>query len=190
MQALDGARAHIRDISLENIAGLAKDRFGDASVIPLWFGEGDVPAPAFIGEAMNRAIAAGHVFYTHQNGIPELRETLATYLSGLGALPVGPERITVTASGRNAIMLALTLICEAGDNIVAVDPVWPNTGGMASLLGAEVRSVRMDAGPDGWSLDPDKLAARQVSPLAVAAALEAANQRLPAGALAQDFQRL
>jgi aspartate/methionine/tyrosine aminotransferase len=159
MQALDGARAQIRDIPLENIAGLAKDRFGDASVIPLWFGEGDVPAPAFIGEAMNRAIAAGHVFYTHQNGIPELRETLAAYLSGLGAQPVGPERITVTASGMNAIMLALTLICEAGDNIVAVDPVWPNTGGMASLLGAEVRSVRMDAGPAGWSLDPDKLAA-------------------------------
>jgi aspartate/methionine/tyrosine aminotransferase len=59
----------------------------------------------------------------------------------------------------NAIMLALTLICEAGDNIVAVDPVWPNTGGMASLLGAEVRSVRMDAGPAGWTLDPAKLAA-------------------------------
>ena len=92
MQALDGARAHIRNLPLENIAGLAKDRFGDASVIPLWFGEGDVPAPAFIGEAMDRAIAAGHVFYTHQNGIPELRETLAAYLSGLGARPfVGDE---------------------------------------------------------------------------------------------------
>jgi aspartate/methionine/tyrosine aminotransferase len=160
MQALGGARAHIRNIPLENIAGLARDRFGDASVIPLWFGEGDVPAPAFIGEAMNRAIAAGHVFYTHQNGIPELRETLAAYLSGLGAQPIGPERITVTASGMNAIMLALMLICEAGDNIVAIDPVWPNTGGMASLLGAEVRSVRMDAGPAGWTLDTDKLAAR------------------------------
>jgi aspartate aminotransferase len=159
MQALDGARAHIRDIPLENIAGLAKDRFGDTSVIPLWFGEGDVPAPAFIGEAMSRAIAAGHVFYTHQNGIPELRETLATYLSGLGARPVGPERITVTASGMNAIMLALTLVCETGDNIVAIDPVWPNTGGMARLLGAEVRPVRMDARPDGWSLDVDKLGA-------------------------------
>src|SRR5580704_4842989 len=112
MDALSGARADIRRIPLENIAGLAKDRFGDDSIIPLWFGEGDVPAPAFIGEAMSRAIAAGQVFYTHQNGIPELRETLATYLSGLGARPVGPERITVTASGMNAIMLALTLVCE------------------------------------------------------------------------------
>jgi aspartate aminotransferase len=159
MQALDGARAQIRDIPLENIAGLAKDWFGDASVIPLWFGEGDVPAPAFIGEAMNRAIAAGQVFYTHQNGIPELREALAIYLSGLGARAIGPERITVTASGMNAIQLALTLICEPGDNVVAIDPVWPNTGGMARLLGAEVRSVRMDAGPQGWTLDVDKLAA-------------------------------
>ena len=139
MQALNGARAQIRDIPLENIAGLARDWFGDASVIPLWFGEGDVPAPAFIGEAMSRAIAAGHVFYTHQNGIPELREALATYLSGLGARTIGSERITVTASGMNAIQLALTLICEAGDNVVAIDPVWPNTGGMARLLGAEVR---------------------------------------------------
>jgi aspartate/methionine/tyrosine aminotransferase len=159
MQALEGARAQIRGISLENIAGLAKDRFGDPSIIPLWFGEGDVAAPAFIGEAMARAIAEGHVFYTHQNGIPELRETLAAYLSGLGARPVGPERITVTASGMNAIMLAIQLCCEPGDNVVAIDPVWPNTGGMARLVGAEVRSARMDQGQGGWSVDLERLKA-------------------------------
>jgi aspartate aminotransferase len=59
----------------------------------------------------------------------------------------------------NAIMLALQLICEAGDNIIAVDPVWPNTGGMARLLGAEVRSARMDHGQGGWRLDVGKVAA-------------------------------
>ncbi|MFI4932999.1 MAG: pyridoxal phosphate-dependent aminotransferase [Caulobacterales bacterium] len=159
MRALEGARAQIRNIPLENIAGLAKDRFGDPNVIPLWFGEGDVPAPTFIGEAMSRAVAAGHVFYTHQNGIPELRETLSDYLTGLGDRPIGPERITVTASGMNAIMLAIQLCCEPGDNVVAVDPVWPNTGGMARLLGAEVRSARMDLGQAGWTVDPDKVAA-------------------------------
>ena len=158
MTALSGVRADIRRIPLENIAGLAKDRFGDTSIIPLWFGEGDVPAPAFIGEAMSRAIAAGHVFYTHQNGIPELRQTLADYLSGLGQQPIGPERITVTFSGMNAIMLAIQLACEPGDNIIAVDPVWPNTGGMARLVGAEVRSARMDHGQNGWTLDPQKVA--------------------------------
>jgi aspartate/methionine/tyrosine aminotransferase len=161
--ALSGVRADIRRIPLENIAGLAKDRFGDASIIPLWFGEGDVPAPAFIGEAMSRAVAAGHVFYTHQNGIPELRQTLADYLTGLGQRPIGPERVTVTFSGMNAIQLAIQLACQPGDNIIAVDPVWPNTGGMARLVGAEVRSARMDppernGGPNGWVLDPQRVA--------------------------------
>jgi aspartate aminotransferase len=159
MKALEGARARIRDIPLENISSLARDRFGDASIIPLWFGEGDVQTPPFIGEAMSRAVAAGHVFYTHQNGIPELRETLSAYLTGLGALAIGPDRITVTASGMNAIMLALQLVCEPGDNIVAVDPVWPNTGGMAQVIGAEVRSARMQLGQGGWTLDPGKVAA-------------------------------
>jgi len=158
MTALSGTRADIRRIPLENIAGLARGAFGDTSIIPLWFGEGDVPAPAFIGEAMSRAIAAGHVFYTHQNGIPELRQTLADYLTGLGRQPIGPERITVTFSGMNAIMLAIQLTCEAGDNVIAVDPVWPNAGGMAQVVGAEVRSARMDYGPNGWVLDPQKVA--------------------------------
>ncbi|HUO13125.1 MAG TPA: pyridoxal phosphate-dependent aminotransferase [Caulobacteraceae bacterium] len=157
MKALDGARRQIRDISLENIASLAGDRFGDPSIIPLWFGEGDVPAPAFIGAAMARAIADGHVFYTHQNGIPELRQTLASYLSGLGARPIGPDRVTVTASGMNAIMLGLQLTCEAGDNLVVIDPVWPNTAGMAQLLGVEVRRARMEHGQGGWSFDPERL---------------------------------
>jgi aspartate/methionine/tyrosine aminotransferase len=158
MQALEGARALIRDIPLENISSLAGGRFGDTSIIPLWFGEGDVPAPAFIGEAMAKAIAAGHVFYTHQNGIPELRGALADYLTGLGRRPVGPERVTVTFSGMNAIMLAIQLSAEVGDNIIAVDPVWPNAGGMARLVGAEVRPVRMDHGQGGWTLDPQKVA--------------------------------
>src|SRR3984957_16890245 len=158
MTALSGLRADIRRIPLENIAGLAKDRFGDASIIPLWFGEGDLAAPAFIGEAMAKAIADGHVFYTHQNGIPELRQTLADYLSGLGERPITPDRITVTFSGMNAIMLAIQLTTQGGDNIIAVDPVWPNTGGMARLVGAEVRSAKMDHGQNGWVLDPQKVA--------------------------------
>ena len=157
MQALEGARALIREIPLENISSLARGRFGDPSIIPLWFGEGDVPAPAFVGEALARAVADGHVFYTHQNGIPELREALAGYLSGLGRKAVGPERITVTFSGMNAIMLAIQLSCEVGDNLIAVDPVWPNAGGMAGLVGAQVRSVRMDHGQGGWTLDPQKV---------------------------------
>jgi len=46
-----------------------------------------------------------------------------------------------------------------------------------TLTGGERRQIRV-------LLDPEKMAARNVSPLAVASALEAANQRLPTGAVA------
>jgi aspartate/methionine/tyrosine aminotransferase len=156
---LSGVQDHILRIPLDNISTLAKGAFGDPSIIPLWFGEGDRPAPAFIGEAMKRAIDDGHVFYTHQNGIPELRGALADYLTGLNQQSVTPDRITVTFSGMNAIMLTLQMAMKPGDNLIVIDPVWPNAAGMAKLLDAEVRSVRMDHGPGGWTLDVDKLVA-------------------------------
>jgi aspartate/methionine/tyrosine aminotransferase len=157
--ALSGVRQSIADIPLENISTLAKGWLGDPSVIPLWFGEGDVPAPAFIGEAMAKAVRDGHVFYTHQNGIPELRAALADYHSGLGAKAITPDRITVTTSGMHALMMCVQMAAGAGDNIVIVDPVWPNTGGAARIAGVEVRSVRMDLTPGGWTLDLEKVAA-------------------------------
>ncbi len=157
--ARTGLREAIRRIPLENISSLARDGFGDPSIIPLWFGEGDRPAPAFIGEAMARAVAAGHVFYTHQNGIPELRAALSDYQTSLGARAIGPERITVTTSGMNAMAMAVQMIAQAGDNIIVIDPVWPNLGGAARVVGAQARSVRMDLGEGGWTLDLGKLEA-------------------------------
>ena len=157
--ARTGLRDAIGRIPLENISSLARDGFGDPSIIPLWFGEGDRPAPAFIGEAMARAVAAGHVFYTHQNGIPELRAALSDYQTRLGVRAIEPRRITVTTSGMNAMAMAVQMIAEAGDNIIVIDPVWPNLGGAAQVVGAQVRSVRMDLGEGGWTLDLAKLEA-------------------------------
>jgi aspartate/methionine/tyrosine aminotransferase len=157
--ALAGAREAIGRIPLENISSLARGSFGDPSLIPLWFGEGDLAAPAFIGEAMAAAIREGHVFYTHQNGIPELRQGLADYHSALGARRIAPERVTVTTSGMHAIFMAVLMAAGPGDNVVIIDPVWPNIGGASRLAGAEVRSVRMDHGASGWTLDLTRLEA-------------------------------
>ena len=157
--ALSGARENLRRMPLENISTVAGAAIGDPSIIPLWFGEGDLATPAFIGEAMARAVRDGHTFYTFQNGVPELRKALSDYLTGLNHKPVQADRITVTGGGMAAIMLSVQLIAETGDNIVVIDPVWPNIAGMTQLVGAEARSVRMDQGPGGWSLDLDKVAA-------------------------------
>ena len=157
--ALAGVTPMIARLPIENISSLARGADGDPGIIPLWFGEGDLAAPAFIGEAMARAVADGHVFYTHQDGIPELRAALADYLTGLGRRQITPDRVTVTTSGMHAIMLAVRMVAEAGDTVVVIDPVWPNAGAVTRVLGVNTRSVPMDHGPDGWVLDLDKVAA-------------------------------
>jgi aspartate aminotransferase len=159
MPALAGVTPMVGRIPVENISSLARNALGDSGVIPLWFGEGDLRAPAFIGEAMARAVADGQVFYTHQNGIPQLRDALAEYLTRLGSRPIYPDRITATTSGMHAIMMAIRLAAEAGDTVIVVDPCWPNAGGIARVLGVDARSVAMDNGASGWTLDLDKVRA-------------------------------
>lgn len=157
--ARDGAREKIKSIPLDNIANIAKQAFNNTDIIPLWFGEGDLPTPDFIGEAICVAIREGKGFYSHQNGIPEFRQTLADYLSGLNIKPVPMNRITVTSGGMPAIMLAVQLTVNEGDNVVIIDPVWPNITGAVQLAGGQSRSVRMDLTNDGWALDMEKVRA-------------------------------
>jgi aspartate/methionine/tyrosine aminotransferase len=51
---------------------------GRNGVLKFWFGESDEVTPAFIRDAATASPAAGRVFYTHNLGLPELREAPAT----------------------------------------------------------------------------------------------------------------
>ncbi len=158
--ALHDIRARIAGISLDNISNIAKQAFDpDFDVLPLWFGEGDLSTPALVGDALHQAIRDGHTFYSHQNGILPLREALTDYYNSLYPLALAPDRFTITPGGMQAIMLAVQLLVDAGDNVVVIDPVWPNLGGMVKVAGGQVRSVRMDLGPEGWTIDVAKVRA-------------------------------
>lgn len=139
----------IRRISVEGA--------GIDDVIPLWFGEGDDATPVFIREAAKRALDAGETFYSPNRGIERLREALVDYMSGLHGRSFDVSRVTVSASGMNAIMLAMQLLVEPGDNVVVVVPVWPNCVETAHVMGAATRlaSLRMTDGR--WQLDLEEL---------------------------------
>ncbi|MFZ2006575.1 MAG: pyridoxal phosphate-dependent aminotransferase [Stellaceae bacterium] len=153
-------RDAIDALPTSRIAEISALGMGDPDVVGLWYGEGDVPTPAFIGEAAAGAMRAGETFYTYKAGLPELRQTIADYLSGLYAKPVGMERIAVTSAGINALMLIAQALIDPGDNLVIVAPIWPNIAAVVSIMGGEPRLVSLDPVPGGgWRLDLDKLVA-------------------------------
>jgi aspartate aminotransferase len=153
-----GIRPVIEHLPASKIGEVAAVGFGDPAIVPLWFGEGDLPTPAFIADAAIAALREGQTFYTHKLGIPPLRQAIAEYLTRLHEKPVGAERVVVTSAGMSAIMLACQILVEPGDNVVIVSPVWPNINAAVEALGGEARAVALTPTPEGgWRLDLDRV---------------------------------
>jgi aspartate/methionine/tyrosine aminotransferase len=134
-------------------AGLGRD-----DVLAFWFGESDEPTPEAVRAAAAKSLAEGETFYAHNLGLSELRAGLAAYLSDLhGAVDV--ERVAVTSSGVNALMLAMQLLAGAGDEVAAVVPLWPNLTAQAQIMGASVRRISLRPREGRWTLDLEALCA-------------------------------
>jgi len=150
-------RTVIDELPASKIREVANAAMGRSDVLAFWFGESDEPTPQFIRDAATRSIAEGETFYSHNLGLAELREAIAGYVSSLHPA-VESARIAVTSSGVSALMLAMQSLVGAGDEVVAVVPVWPNLTAQPAILGAHVTRFPLRPGPDGaWRLDVEAL---------------------------------
>lgn len=150
------ARSAVRSLSASKIRELVNAGLGRDDILAFWVGEPDEPTPEFIRRAWMDSIAAGETFYSHNLGIPEIREALATYLSGLHQA-VSPEQVALASAGVNALMLASQLLLDPGDRVVEVVPLWPNLQEIPRILGAHVETVPLRFSRQGWTLDLDRL---------------------------------
>jgi len=152
------ARAAVQSLAASRIRELYNEGLGRKDILAFWVGEPDEPTPEFIRKAATESIGAGELFYTHNLGIPKLREALAAYISRLHR-KTDPNQIAVTSAGVNALMLASQLLVDPGDHVVEVVPLWPNLQEIPKILGASVTTVPLDFAPSGWTLDMQKLLA-------------------------------
>ncbi|MBK6009332.1 pyridoxal phosphate-dependent aminotransferase [Ramlibacter ginsenosidimutans] len=149
-------RQTILDLEESKIREVANAGMGRSDVLAFWFGESDEVTPEFIREAAIASLRAGETFYAHNLGLPELREAIAAYASRLHG-SVGAERIAVTSGGVNALMLACQAVVDAGDEVVAVTPVWPNLPAQALIMGAKLKRVSLTPKQGAWMLDLQQL---------------------------------
>src|SRR5262249_55052848 len=131
---------------------------GRSDVLAFWFGESDEVTPDVIRQAAIESLQRGETFYAHNLGLPELREAISAYMSALHPR-IESSRIAVTSGGVNALMLAVQMLVDAGDEVVAVTPVWPNLTAQPAILGANVRRVSLVPKEGQWTLDLDALRA-------------------------------
>ncbi len=156
-------RTIIESLEESKIREVANAGLHREGVLPFWFGESDEVTPEFIRQAAMKSLQDGETFYSHNLGLEQLRQAVAQYASRLHQ-PIDPERIAITAGGVNALMLACQTLLDAGDEVVAITPVWPNLTAQPRIMGAQVQCVSLSPNSQGaWQLDLQKLLAAVTS---------------------------
>ncbi|MFM8866027.1 MAG: pyridoxal phosphate-dependent aminotransferase [Limnohabitans sp.] len=152
MTASPFLRQTVLDLEESRIREVANAGMGRADVLAFWFGESDEATPEVVRQAAIDSLQRGETFYAHNLGLPELRQAVADHMGGLhGQLDMA--RIAITSGGVNALMLAFQALVDAGDEVVAVTPVWPNLTAQPQVMGARVRCVSLQPEGGEWVLD-------------------------------------
>ncbi len=151
-------RQVIQNLEESKIREVANAGMGRSDVLAFWFGESDEVTPDFIRQAAIDSLQRGETFYAHNLGLPELRQEISNYMSARHGV-IGAERIAVASGGVNALMLAVQMLVDAGDEVVAVTPVWPNLTAQPAIMGARLRCVPLAPVNGAWTLDLDVLLA-------------------------------
>ncbi len=134
------------------ISNLSSELEADGiDVVDLSVGAPDFPTPENIVTAAKDALDAGHTSYTPSNGIPELREAIATKLQGQGIDAVADE-IIVTPGGKQGLYETFTTLIDDGDEVVLLDPAWVSYEAMVKLAGGSLN--RVDLAPYEFQLEP------------------------------------
>ena len=91
-------------------------------IIHMEIGEPDFPTPQPIVDAGIEAISKGDVHYTPALGLPALREAIARFYKTRYEVDVVAKRVAITPGASGALMLALGVIMQEGDEVLLADP--------------------------------------------------------------------
>ncbi len=129
------------------------------SVIHLEIGEPDFPTPSHVVEAGKRALDEGWTKYGPTQGLPELRESIAAYISRTRGIQVGPESVCVVPGGKPIMYFTIIALLEAGDEAIYPNPGFPIYESMIRFQGAVPVPVPL-VEERGFSFDLDVLESR------------------------------
>lgn len=119
---------------------LAKARALEAKgkeVVHLEIGEPDFDTPKNIRESAKKAIDAGYTHYGPSAGLPELRKTIAEYISKTRNMKVEPDEVVVTPGAKPIIFFTILTWLRPGDEVILPSPGFPIYESMVNFVGAK-----------------------------------------------------
>ena len=121
-------------------------------VYHLNIGQPDIDSPECALNAVKGNMPQ-HVSYSHSAGIMELRQGLVEkYYRKIGIDIEVPE-IIITVAGSESVNLALEITCDAGDEVIVLEPFYTNYNTFAFLNGITLKAIPTDI-RNGFQVPP------------------------------------
>ncbi|MFW9967247.1 MAG: pyridoxal phosphate-dependent aminotransferase [Candidatus Thorarchaeota archaeon] len=110
-------------IMASEIRKMFRMAMGRENALDMTVGMPDFDTPQYIKDAAIKAIADGYTKYTHNAGLPEVREAFAEKLKRENGIDADPEtEIICTAGGMGSLLLSNLVIVDPGDEVIYPDP--------------------------------------------------------------------
>jgi aspartate/methionine/tyrosine aminotransferase len=125
-------------------------------IIHLEIGEPDFATAPHIVAAAKQALDEGWTHYGPPQGLPELREAIATHACRTRGIRVGAEHVSVVPGGKPIIFFPMLALIEPGDEVIYPNPGFPIYESMVNFLGAKPVPIPLIE-ERGFSFDLDRL---------------------------------
>lgn len=122
------------------------------SIIHMEVGEPDFDVPQCVKDAVCRAVSCGQTHYTHSLGDPELRQEIASLYRREYGVQFSPDQIVVSSGSSPAILMALRVLCQPGDEVLVFNPGYACYSNF--VLAVNALPVKIDLNPEnGFQID-------------------------------------
>jgi len=128
------------------------------SIIHLELGEPDFHPGQSVIDAAAKALAEGKDRYCAVNGLPALKEEIASYLGRTRNIEVSPENVVVAPGCKLSLFQSMMALLEPGDEVLYPDPGFPGYASISLGLGAVPVPFTLSL-KNRLQPDPDELAA-------------------------------
>jgi aspartate aminotransferase len=141
----------------QRISGTSKKSFGmyekaatlaasGKDLIHFELGRPCADTPDHIKQATISALLGGQVHYSDMRGLEKLRQALADKLNTKNRVAVSANDILVTNGLTHASFATFMALLDPGDEVILLDPYYPQHVGKIELAGATVVLAPLDAG--------------------------------------------
>lgn len=144
------------ETAFEVLAKAKKLEAEGKNIIHLEIGEPDFGTPSNINKAAIEAINNGYSHYSPSPGIPELRTSIANYMSKTRGLKYTADEVVVTPGGKPVMFFVILALVNEGDEVIYPNPGFPIYESMINFVGGKPVPIQLREDKN-FALDTEEL---------------------------------